>query len=71
MKFKLNIISYKYLILGSTAAIAQNDQCQIAYEIRKGRFIMIFNSHDGGMAFARPYGFEIDFVRDPISGSAA
>ena len=40
MKFKLNILCYKYLILGSTAAITQNDQCQIAYEIRKGRFIM-------------------------------
>ena len=30
-----------------------------------------FNSHAGGMTFARPYGFEIDFVRSPISGSAA
>ena len=29
------------------------------------------NSHAGGMAVARPYGFEIDFVRNPISGSAA
>ena len=29
-----------------------------------------FNSHAGGMTFARPYGFEIDFVRSPISGSA-
>ena len=25
----------------------------------------------GGMAAARSYGFEIDFVRNPISGSAA
>ena len=31
----------------------------------------ILNSHAGGMAVARPYGFEIDFVRNPISGSAA
>ena len=30
-----------------------------------------FNSHAGGMAVARPFGFEIDFVRNPISGSAA
>ena len=27
-----------------------------------------FNSHAGGMTVARSYGFEIDFVRDPISG---
>ena len=30
-----------------------------------------FNSDAGGMAIARPYGFEIDFVRNPFSGSAA
>ena len=30
-----------------------------------------FNSHAVGMAVARPYGSEIDFVRNPISGSAA
>ena len=30
-----------------------------------------FNSHAIGMAVARPYGFEVDFVRRPISGSAA
>ena len=30
-----------------------------------------FNSHAGGMAVARPNGFEIDFVRNPISGSAS
>ena len=29
------------------------------------------NSHAVGMTVARPYGFEIDFVRNPISGSAA
>ena len=29
------------------------------------------NFHAVGMAIARPYGFEIDFVRNPISGSAA
>ena len=29
------------------------------------------NSHAVGMAVARPLGFEIDFVRNPISGSAA
>ena len=28
------------------------------------------NSHAGGMAVPRPYGFEIDFVRKPISESA-
>ena len=32
---------------------------------------MAFNSHTLGMAVARPYGFEIDLVRNPISGSAA
>ena len=31
----------------------------------------IFNSHAVGMAVARPFGFEIDFVRNPISESAA
>ena len=30
-----------------------------------------FNSHAGGMPVARPYDFEIDFVINPISGSAA
>ena len=30
-----------------------------------------FNSHAVGMAVARPLGFEMDFVRNPISGSAA
>ena len=29
------------------------------------------NSHAGGIAFVRPYGSEIDFVRNPISGSAS
>ena len=29
------------------------------------------NSHAVGMAVARPLGFEINFVRNPISGSAA
>ena len=29
------------------------------------------NSHAGGMAYVLPYGFEIDFVRNPISGSAS
>ena len=30
-----------------------------------------FNSHAGGMAVARSYGFGIDFVRNPISGSVS
>ena len=30
-----------------------------------------FNSHDPGMPAARPKGFKIDFVRNPIPGSAA
>ena len=30
-----------------------------------------FYSQTGGMAVGRPYGFEIDFVRNPITGSAA
>ena len=29
------------------------------------------NSYAGGLAVARPYDFEIDFVRDTIFGSAA
>ena len=32
---------------------------------------MIFNSHAVDMAVAQSLGFEIDFVRNPISGSAA
>ena len=32
---------------------------------------MKFKSQAGGMAVARPYGFEIDFLRNPISVSAA
>ena len=32
--------------------------------------ITVNNSHAGGMTVARPYGFEIYFVRNPISGSA-
>ena len=31
----------------------------------------LVNSQAGGMAVARPYGFEIDSVRNPFSGSAA
>ena len=30
-----------------------------------------FNSHAGGMTIARPYGFEIDFMRNPMSGPAS
>ena len=30
-----------------------------------------FNSHAVGMAVAQPLDFEIDFARNPISGSAA
>ena len=34
----------------------------------KGEFKnRLLNSHAGGMAVARPYGFEIDFVGNPIS----
>ena len=29
-----------------------------------------FNSHVRGVTIARPYGFEINFVRNPFSGSA-
>ena len=32
---------------------------------------MFLNSHAGDMADAQPYSFEIDFVRNPISGSAS
>ena len=32
---------------------------------------MPVNSHAVGMAAAQPLGFEIDFVSNPISGSAA
>ena len=31
--------------------------------------INLINSHAGGVAVARLYGFEINFVRNPISGS--
>ena len=30
----------------------------------------IVNFHADGIVIARPYGFEIDFLRNPISGSA-
>ena len=33
--------------------------------------IKFFNSHAVGMAVAQPLDFEIDFARNPISGSAA
>ena len=33
--------------------------------------VLRLNSHAVGMAVTRPHGFEIDFVRNPISGSAA
>ena len=33
--------------------------------------IINFNSDAGGMAVARPHGFKIDFVRNPIPWSAA
>ena len=33
--------------------------------------VRYLNSHAVGMAVARPLGFEIVFVRNPISGSAA
>ena len=43
----------------------------IELEIIHGKTnVRIFNSHAVGMAVARPYGFEIDFVRNSISGSA-
>ena len=32
---------------------------------------LFLNSHTDGMAVAQPLGFEIDFWRNPISGSAA
>ena len=35
------------------------------------KIVRVINSQAGGMAVAQPYGFEIDFVRDPFSGSAA
>ena len=34
-------------------------------------FFLMFNSHAGGKAVARPNGFEIDFVRNPIDWSEA
>ena len=38
-------------------------------ETKKSKILI--NSHAGGMAVARPYGFEIDFVGNSITGSAA
>ena len=40
-------------------------------EICEGNKFVDFNSQAGGMAVARPYGFGIDLVRNPIFGSAA
>ena len=33
--------------------------------------VSYINSDAGGMGVARPYGFEIDFVRNPLSGPTA
>ena len=38
-------------------------------ETKKSKILI--NSHAGGMAVARPYGFEIDFVGNPLSVSRA
>ena len=39
------------------------------FQVKKSLWLLIvkFNSHAGGMAVERPYGFEIDFIRNPIS----
>ena len=38
-------------------------------ETKKSKILI--NYHAGGMAVARPYGFEIDLVGNPFTGSAA
>ena len=40
------------------------------FDVARNKFLII-NSHAVGMAVTRPLGFEIDFVRNPISESAA
>ena len=40
-------------------------------KVENFRTLKLFNSHAIGMTVARPKGFEIDFVRNPTSGSAA
>ena len=42
-----------------------------SYEESQSSGFTYFNPQAVGMAVARPYGFEIDFVRNPISGSAS
>ena len=43
----------------------------IVNEIENYHFEPYVNSHAVGMAVAQPSDFEIDFARNPISGSAA
>ena len=38
---------------------------------KKRHYYFDFNSKAVGMTVGRPYGFEIDFVRNLVSGSAA
>ena len=45
--------------------------CGIIGDNSASTYATRFHSHAGGMAIARPYGFEIDFVRNLITGSTS
>ena len=58
---------WKYLIVNLNAWIQISIRGQFQNKLQTANI----NTAAVGMAAARPYGFEIDFVRNPISGSAA
>ena len=72
-KFNLTILIWFSTIADEKLRTIQN--ILVPTRILKKSLIVlikyIFNSHAGGMAVARPYGVEIDFVRNLISGSAS
>ena len=58
--------------IGKSEIITRNSLKIKRFEkILKRVTIAWINYHAGGMVVAQPYGFQIDFVRNSISGSAA
>ena len=68
-----NQCSDKYFLCETLTPRYNAVHCRLEkFQISNFQFMFFFlNSQAGGMAVARPYGFEIDFVSNPISGSAA
>ena len=64
----------KFIILNLKMEILEAAEAEVPELINRDetkKSKILINSHAGGMAVARPYGFEIDFVENPIIGSAA